>query len=367
MARVNSWGRLASFDHDIQTPSSRREAAQIVLNSVSPSLPFGMGRSYGDICLNAGGGLWANKRLDRYISFDASTGTLTCEAGVLLKDIQRMMQPRGWMLPVMPGTQIVTVGGAIANDVHGKNHHIRGSFGNSIKKLTLLRTDGDVIECSPSDSSDWFSATVGGMGLTGWITSATLQLIPVSSPWVYVESIPYRSLDEFVTLADESEDEWEYTVSWLDCLSPTGRGIFLRGKHIEDIPRTYDLSREFSITHTPPFSLVNKLSLRAFNSLYFNLKSSKSGGRIESIEAFQYPLDRIHHWNRLYGKRGFYQYQFVLPRSVGIEPMKSILDLISSSHQGSFLAVLKTFGKKKAPGMMSFPRSGLTLALDFSE
>ena len=182
-----------------------------------PGIAYGMGRSYGDVCLNPGGTLWSTRGLDRFIRFDRDSGLLECEAGVLLRDIQALAVPRGWMLPVTPGTRLVTVGGAVANDVHGKNHHGFGSFGDHLQGLSLVRTNGEIIECGPDQRARWFAATVGGMGLTGIISRVTLALRPVAGPWLDVESIPYGNLEDFFALADDSERDWEYTVSWIDC------------------------------------------------------------------------------------------------------------------------------------------------------
>jgi FAD/FMN-containing dehydrogenase len=329
-----------------------------------PGLAHGMGRSYGDVCLNPGGALWQTRGLDRLLAFDAASGRLVCEPGVLLRDIQRLMIPRGWALPVTPGTQIVTVGGAIANDVHGKNHHARGSFGDHVRSLTLLRTDGRRIVCGPSHESAWFAATVGGAGLTGLIVEAELQLQPVPGPWLATETIPYANLEEFFTLADASEAQWEYTVSWIDCLSGDGRGLFMRANPVK-AEAAQPPQRERRLPFTPPVSLVNKLSLRAFNEAYFRMHKWRAGTATAHYEAFFYPLDSLLEWNRMYGPRGFYQYQCVIPREAAQHAVQAMLREIRRSGQGSFLAVLKTFGERAAPGMLSFARPGATLALDF--
>jgi FAD/FMN-containing dehydrogenase len=321
-----------------------------------------MGRSYGDVCLNPGGTLWDLRSLDRFIAFDEQTGRLRCESGMLLREIQRFGVTRGWMLPVVPGTQYVTVGGAIANDVHGKNHHRYGCFGDHVIQLTLARTSGEVLNCRPGDTM--FAATVGGLGLTGVIVEAELQLRRVPGPWLDVETLPYENLEEFFTLADASEADWEHTVSWIDCLHPSGRGIFMRANSVaadqpEPPPRA-DLRFPF----VPPISLVNRLSLRPFNAMYYHLKKTQTRSLQHYVQFF-HPLDRIQDWNRLYGPHGFYQYQCVLPREVGAAAVQAMLKTISSAGMGSFLAVLKTFGQREASGMLSFARPGVTLALDF--
>jgi FAD/FMN-containing dehydrogenase len=325
-----------------------------------------MGRSYGDTCLNPGGILWANRGLDRFIGFDETTGRVVCEAGVLLREIQRLAMPRGWMLPVTPGTQMVTVGGAIANDVHGKNHHVFGSFGDHVQSITLLRTDGEVIQCGPDLRTEWFCATVGGIGLTGFILTAEIQLRRVAGPWLDTETVPYANLDEFFLLADDSEAAWEHTVSWIDCVSGGGgRGLFMRANHSNASSGPEPSKGPKTMPVVPFISLVNQLSLRAFNAAYFQLGKWKAGQKLAHYEPFFYPLDNILEWNRLYGPKGFFQYQCVIPRPVGQQAIQAMLQEISKSHSGSFLAVLKTFGNREAVGMLSFPRPGVTLALDF--
>jgi FAD/FMN-containing dehydrogenase len=329
-------------------------------------LAHGNGRSYGDVCLNPGGALWITTKLDRFIAFDEHSGLLTCEAGVLLRDIQRTTIPRGWILPATPGTQLVTVGGAIANDVHGKNHHVVGSFGDHVQHVKLLRTDGQTIECGPHQQADWFAATVGGMGLTGVITEATIQLRRVPSAWLDTERIPFDDLEEFFRLADASEADWEHTVAWVDCVSSTGRGIFMRGNFTSDAVEESPSKRQLRFPFTPPFSLVNAATLRPFNAAYYQLQRSSARKAVVHYEPFFYPLDNILEWNRMYGAHGFYQYQSVVPRDVGPAAVQAMLKAITRSGQGSFLAVLKTFGNRLPLGLMSFPRPGVTLALDFA-
>lgn len=331
----------------------------------TPGLAFGMGRSYGDVCLNPGGTLWRTSGLDLFIHLDQQTGVLECEAGVTVRDIQRMGLPRGWMLPVTPGTQMVSVGGAIANDVHGKNHHLVGSFGDHVRHLVLLRTDGSVIECGPDLRSDWFAATVGGIGLTGVIVRATLQLRASAGPWLAADTVPYGDLAEFFTLADVSEADWEHTVSWIYCLSPRGRGLFMRANPVAAGRAAPARAAPCTMPLVPPVSLVNRLSLRPFNTAYYHLTRRAPSPRLVDYQTFFYPLDNLLEWNRMYGPRGFFQYQSVVPRAVGADAVKEMLAAIASSGQGSFLAVLKTFGERQALGMMSFPQPGATLALDF--
>lgn len=369
MQKISSWGRLNAHFHDVVVLNDPTKIAD-QLAAHQPGIAYGMGRSYGDVCLNPDGVLWNTKRFDHFIHGDDNTGLLTCESGVLLRDIQRLFIPRGWMLPVTPGTQLVTVGGAVANDVHGKNHHVFGSFGNHVKQIKLMRTDGEVMVCGPDLKSDWFAATVGGLGLTGLIVEVTLQLRPVPGPWLDAETIPYHHLDEFFQIMHQSEARWENTVSWIDCTSASkgeNRGLFMRANFTESpFNASYNAKKKpLAIPFSPPISLINPLSLKPFNQLYFYLNKRKAGRSIVHYEPFFYPLDNILEWNRLYGPKGFFQYQSVVPMNVGKEATQAMLHEITQSGQGSFLSVLKTFGDIPSVGMLSFPQPGVTLALDF--
>ncbi|MBP1150394.1 FAD-binding oxidoreductase [Methylocaldum sp. RMAD-M] len=360
-----SWNRIPTLHHAKLLNLTDRSAP--LPSSFNGSLlAHGNGRSYGDVCLNEGGTLLLTQCMNHFIAFDRATGRLCCEAGVLLKEILDLVVPQGWFLPVTPGTRFVTVGGAIANDVHGKNHHLAGSFGHHVVRLELLRSDGSRIVCSPTESNDWFAATVGGLGLTGLITWAELQLIPVANAFMWVESRRFTNLEEFWTLNEEAESRWPYTVAWIDCLySGGGRGIFISGSHApphEKLPVYREKSRRLAFD--PPFSLVNRLSLRAFNAVYY-YKPLKSRPTLTHYTPYFYPLDGLLEWNRIYGRRGFFQYQCVLPPQTSREGVAELLRRISASGQGSFLAVLKTFGHRQSHGLLSFPRPGVTLALDF--
>jgi len=242
---------------------------------------------------------------------------------------------------------------------------VLGSFGDHVKRVCLLRTDGQSIECGPQDKADWFAATVGGLGLTGIIVDAEIQLSRVAGPWLDTDTVPYANLDEFFKLADESEADWQHTVSWLDCLSVGGRGLFMRGNPADAGVRPEPKGRKRTMPIVPPVSLVNPLSLRAFNMAYFHLKKWRAGRAIAHYESFFYPLDNLLEWNRMYGPKGFFQYQSVVPRDVGQDATQAMLTEIARAGEGSFLAVLKTFGDRQPVGMLSFPRPGVTLALDF--
>lgn len=365
MSLITSWGRLGTYSHKTVTFSDISQIPNIIANA-TPGIAFGNGRSYGDACLNPDGFLWLTNSLNHLIQFNRSSGLLRCEAGVLLKDIQSLTIPDGWILPVTPGTQLISVGGAIANDVHGKNHHLFGSFSDHVKHIKLLRTDGELIECGPELNRDWFAATVGGIGLTGLIVEADLQLQKVPSPWLESETIPYGNLSDFFKLSDNSESSWEHTVSWIDCLSSNKtRGLFMRGNFTSDKLGSLPYQKKTSFPFVPPFSLVNRLSLRPFNTSYYWLNKLKKRKSYVHYQPFFYPLDNLNDWNKLYGPSGFYQYQSVVPPGVGYDATKEMLKEIARSGQGSFLSVLKTFGNRQSIGMLSFPQPGVTLALDF--
>jgi FAD/FMN-containing dehydrogenase len=368
MARVGqSWGRH-SWPKQAVLPVSDRSRPFPEFSGTA--LPYGNGRSYGDSCLNPDGNLLNARGLDRFIAFDPGSGVLRCEAGVTLAEIIDLVLPQGWFLPVTPGTRYVTVGGAIANDVHGKNHHRTGSFGHHVRAFELLRSDDSRRICTPLDAKDWFAASIGGLGLTGLITWAELQLRRVPGPILETENIRFGSLDEFFTLSAASADSHEYSVAWIDCLasgSARGRGHFTRADHASSVAeeRLKAPGRGLVMPLTPPFSLVNKLSLRPFNSLYYWKQPALRKRRTSHLLSFFYPLDGIREWNRMYGPAGFFQYQCVLPPSVARDGVAALLDEIALSGSGSFLAVLKEFGNQSSPGMLSFPRPGTTLALDF--
>lgn len=364
MVAVSSWGRLSQAEHSVVCLTNRNDIVSTIGKS-KPGAVYGMGRSYGDVCLNPNGTLWNTSKLDRFIGFDQSSGRLICESGVLLRDIQRLVIPRGWMLPVTPGTQLITVGGAIANDVHGKNHHFQGAFGNHVRRMTLARTDGEVIECGPGLREDWFFATIGGIGLTGLIIEAEIQLRRVPGPWLDVETIPYSNLDDFFHLANSSENDWEYTISWIDCTSNIGRGLFSRGNHSSAASGPIPSRRSKRMPIIAPVSIVNKPILQSFNTAYYGLGRLRAGLAVTHYEPFLYPLDSVLDWNYMYGPKGFFQYQCVIPKVSEYQAIRMMLQLISESGSGSFLAVLKTFGDYESLGMLSFPRWGTTLALDF--
>ncbi len=371
---LQSWGRYpkaapaaAYFLHDRSAPLPLTE---------KPLLAFGNGRSYGDVCLNEDGNLLLTQGMDRFIEFDSKSGILRAEAGLLLSKILEITVPQGWFLPVTPGTRFVTLAGALANDVHGKNHHRAGTLGRHVRALELLRSDGSRRICSPTKSSDWFAATVAGLGLTGLITWVELQLRPIESRWIEVESISFPDLAHFFSLSAESDQSHEYTVAWYDCTGKgkaLGRGIFLRGNHASgtignaasnsSFQRNNFLRNKFlKVPFTPPLPLVNQLSIRLFNMLYYHKPRSR---HLSHYEPFFYPLDWLGRWNLIYGPNGFLQYQSVLPISTAKAALQELFQRIAASGEGSFLTVLKMFGSLPSPGLLSFPRHGATVALDF--
>lgn len=363
--RESSWGRWPRHRHEVRGLWNRFDRPSF--EDTRSFLPWGNGRSYGDSCQNDNGVLLATRGLDRFIAFDARSGVLECEAGVTLAEIIDQVLPTGWFVPITPGTCLVTVGGAIANDVHGKNHHRMGSFGCRVLGFELLRSDGTVLHCSRAENSDWFGATIGGLGLTGLIRRVKLQLRSVPGPFLYGQSLRFANLQEFFALSNASDADYEYTVSWLDCSAGgkgLGRGIFMRGNHAP-VSGMSPKARPLSVPFTPPISLINRWSLAGFNRAYYHRPSAHSEDAIWHYRPFFYPLDGIRNWNRIYGPRGFFQYQCVVPDTYAQDSLTEMLAAISRSGSGSFLAVLKMFGRVLSPGWMSFPRPGATLALDF--
>jgi FAD/FMN-containing dehydrogenase len=350
---VESWGRYPSALHVAER--APRWRAEIELPVERPVLPHGQGRSYGDSCLNDGGALLRTSGLDKLIAFDSAAGLLRCEAGVTLSQLLELIVPRGFFLPVVPGTKFVSVGGAIANDIHGKNHHRAGTFGRHVRRLELLRSDGSRRELAPGDPL--FAATVGGLGLTGVVTWAEIALRPVPGPAIRVQAIPFRGLDEFFAINGESDSSHEFTVAWLDLTSRGRRGIFFRGGHADGTPRP-PRSRSAVPLDLPA---VNAVSIRAFNFAYYNAQKLLAGEKLAHYDPFFFPLDGVAHWNRLYGKRGFLQFQCVVPSR---EAISAVIEEVVRSGAASPLSVLKRFGDAASPGMLSFPRPGFTLAID---
>jgi FAD/FMN-containing dehydrogenase len=331
-------------------------------------LPVGAGRSYGDVCLLENGTLLGARGMDHLLHFDPTTGVLRCEGGVTLAEILDFAVPLGFFLPVTPGTKYVTVGGAIANDIHGKNHHLAGTFGGHVLRFELVRSDGARIMCSPRENRDWFQATIGGMGLTGLITWAEVRLRPIVSRKIDYRGDKFVGFDEFLAIS-RAAAEVEYTVAWIDCVS-TGknfaRGIFMQGTHSQT-PDELKPSKEPKLVfpiELPEF-VLNKATIGLFNFAYYKKQLGKTVTSMVDYEPFFYPLDSVLEWNKMYGKRGLLQFQCALPWEADNDGITQIMKAITVSGLASFLAVLKVFGDVPSPGMLSFPMPGLTLALDF--
>lgn len=369
MRQYNSWGLFPKY-----VPSKvvqlfwRNETPE--MSSLNKSLlPYGLGKSYGDVCLNDDGILIDCIRLNHFIHFDRQQGILCCESGATLKSILDLVVPCGWFLPVVPGTQLITVGGAIANDVHGKNHHKNGTFGRYVLRFELLRSNGERIVCSPTRNTELYQATIGGLGLTGVILWAEIQLIPIKSPFLNVEFIKFSSLDDFFSINEESEHFFDYTVAWLD-FSNGGinrvRGIFQRANFVEkEATLKTPVSKPIKVPFHFPLSLINNATIFLFNVMYYNRQFEKRKNALMHFEKFFFPLDSIHNWNYIYGKNGFLQYQFVIPFENGRATLMNFINTCKKLNLYSFLTVLKTFGKIPSPGLLSFPMEGITMAVDF--
>ena len=371
--KLQSWGRYPPYPQTTHRCHWRAEISRTLASVVTQHgslLPFGNGRSYGDSCLAASDHVLHMRPLDKLIEANWATGLIRAEAGVTLNELLALAIPRGWFLPVTPGTQFVTLGGALANDVHGKNHHVRGTFGCHVLRFSLIRSDCEPMVCSSGQHADLYAATIGGLGLTGIIEWVELQLVPIRSSQINVTHMRFGALDEFFALSAELDSKHEYTVAWIDCLArgkAAGRGVYMVGDHAKEGPLTFTKPTKLNVPITPPFSAINRLSLRAFNTAYFRRhRAGRHRSRI-GYEPFFYPLDRILNWNRIYGPRGFQQYQCAIPESDAAPATRALLDAIAAAHSGSFLAVLKRFGNVASPGLLSFPLPGVTLALDFPQ
>jgi FAD/FMN-containing dehydrogenase len=345
-----------------------------------PVLPRGLGRAYGDAAVPAREEtlVLETGRADRILDWDPVSGRLTAEAGLSVAEVLRLFLPRGWFPPVTPGTKFVTLGGCVACDVHGKNHHRDGSFGSFVERLALLTADGKEIACGPDQDRELYLATLGGMGLTGLITEVTVRLTPVETGFIAMETEAVPDLDRMIAGLAAARASWAYTVGWIDCLARgprLGRGVLMRGRHAvrADVP-TGDARprRTVRVPLDAPEWLLSPNTMRAFNSLYYWMKAGRrtrgeARGRahpsLVSYESFFYPLDMLLDWNRLYGRRGFLQYQCVVPASAGVAAIRELLDRVARAGAASFLAVIKDCGPG-SPAPLSFPMEGITLALD---
>ncbi len=367
---VLSWGRVVRERQYVAHPQFRDEIPGLVASpGWGSKLAIGLRRSYGDSCLNGAGSVIDATGLDRFMAYDPQTGRLRAEAGVSLSAVLQLVTPYGWFLSTTPGTRFVTLGGAVGNDVHGKNHHRAGAFGAHVLAIGLLRSDGRRLALTPENEPDLFRATIAGLGLTGVIEWVELQLVPIRSAYLDVEILPYESLDAFWAVAEESVQVCEHTVAWVDCMSRNareGRGVFTRANWAED--GCFDAHSDRTFKNVPinfPGFALNRLTVGAFNEAYYDLHRLKKKKVRQHYSTYFYPLDGILNWNRLYGSGGMVQYQCVIPPATAQDAMRALLTETSRSGQASFLAVMKTFGDRPSPGMLSFPRPGATLTLDF--
>jgi len=372
---VAGWGRTAATAATVERPTDAGRVVELIGSAGSRGLVArGLGRSYGDPAQNAGGLVLDLTGLDQVLSLDLEAGLVRAQAGVSLDALLRLVVPCGWFVPVTPGTRLVTVGGAIAADVHGKNHHRDGSFGQHVESFELALADGSVTTVTPASDPELFWGTCGGMGLTGVLLTATLRLMRAATPLMRVDTVRAADLDELIAGLVDAEDRHRYSVAWIDTLatgSRAGRGIITSGEHasLDDVA---ERSRRSPAVYAPkvraaapgwvPPGLLNRASIAAFNETWFRKAPRNEVGALQSIGAFFHPLDGVRGWNRLYGNRGFVQYQYVVP-DAATDTVRATLEALSAAQCASFLAVLKRFGPAN-PGPLSFPAPGWTLALD---
>jgi FAD/FMN-containing dehydrogenase len=354
----------------LPVPGREVRSEDLVAITRDAVLTRGLGRAYGDAALPPPGvtTVAASPLADRILAFDARTGSLRAEAGLSLRALHRVMQPRGWFAPVSPGTEEVTLGGMVAADVHGKNHHVAGTFGGHVDELLLRVADGRLVRCSPREEPELFWATVGGMGLTGHLLEVSCRLERVPSPWILCETERFPRLLPLVQALREASTRWPFTAAWLDCLAAgdaLGRGVLHCGRWAgaDEAPAAPPAPRrEVPVPWRAPAWLLNRASVGAFNRTFH--MSQRPGRHVVHPGAFFYPLDRVQHWSRLYGRRGMTQHQCVLP-AAGADEVADFLRTVRQEGGAPFLAVLKDFGAAGC-GLLSFPRPGLTLALDFA-
>lgn len=335
------------------------------------SLTRGLGRSYGDSSLPAPGNtsIAGSVLADRILDFDQDSGQLRAEAGLTIGEIQRLFLPRHWSFPVLPGTQFITLGGAVAADVHGKNHHIDGTVGRHVTALLIRTAEDKIVRCSRSDKEDLFGATIGGMGLTGHILEVEISLKSIPSPWIWAESERVDGIDAFISALEGAARDWPYTVGWMDALAQgnrLGRGILIRGRWAEPSEAPTEPpkpKRRFTVPFRLPGWTLNSLSMRAFNTLFFHKHPKRLRRGIKHPESFFHPLDSVRHWNRIYGRHGFTQHQCVLPEKERPGATRRYLEALTRGRLGSFLCVIKDCGPE-GEGLLSFPRPGISVAVD---
>ena len=363
---ISGWGRHSA-------PGRERVGEDLEGMSRDAHLSRGLGRSYGDSSLPAADqpDVLNTTFADRILSFDPDTGAIRAEAGLSLRELHRLFLPRGYFTPVSPGTSFVTLGGMVAADVHGKNQHKDGDFGDHVRSLRMRVADRRLLACSPGQHEDLFRATIGGMGLTGHVLEVEFDLRRIPSQWVWQESRRIHDIDEFQDALEEAAPIWPYTMGWIDCLARgenMGRGILMAGRWAEPSEAPVNPPSPGFQPRLPfdwPSWVLNGLTIRMFNELYYRKQWRPESSGIVSNQSFTYPLDSIHSWNRMYGRRGFTQYQCVLPREAGRSSAKRVLEVLTARGGASFLCVIKDFGRE-GPGVLSFPRPGITLALDIA-
>lgn len=368
---IANWGNYPAMESD-ERLFSYDDQLQDIIRSSPHFIPRGNGRCYGDASL--AGETINTIKYDKILSFDTENGVFECQSGLTLDQILEVIVPKGWFLPVTPGTKFITVGGAVGSDVHGKNHHVDGTFGQHIIDMDIILADGSLVNCSPSQFPDLFEATCGGMGLTGMITRIKFKLKKIPSSYISQKQIKAANLEELIRLFEKYK-HYTYSMAWIDCLqkgNSFGRGImtigeFAKPEELNEKQRKALLALPKKKAITIPFNFpswsLNTFTVKAFNFLYYNKNVKKEISSVTTYEPFFYPLDALLHWNRCYGKKGFVQYQFVLPLEAK-EGLIDILRRIGAKGMGSFLVVLKVFGKQEN-SLISFPFEGYTLALDF--
>ena len=360
---VESWGRLRTCAQSISRPWFGDQIGACLISDGTSCLARGLGRSYGDVGSISGGRVIDATRLDRFISADWRNGVIRAESGLSIAELLRVCAPKGWFLPVAPGTKHVTLGGAVANDVHGKNHETAGTIGRHVRRIRLARSDGARLDLSAEQNPELFAATIGGLGLTGFICWIELSLIPIRSCFFETEALPFETLDGFFDLMREAAD-WPYSAAWVDAAATgrsLGRGILFRGRHAAGGGLEAHKEPRWRAPSAP---LLNAVALRALSAAY-RARPRAPGVKPAHYEQFLFPLDGVENWNRLYGARGFYQHQSVAPATDAREVIRALLRVTAASGETPGLAVLKLFGDVPSPGLLSFPMPGATLAIDF--